>query len=127
MRRLGWITAALGAAAMLWVSPVNAQDSNDCVALEWAEQHPHSDGEKIDQRFFLVNRCSWEVRVLWIDNSFDRPKCEDSGKARALNPGEKGKATIFHITVDADIRWCAEANERGHPDYNTCPHYSQFC
>ncbi len=120
--------AALAVCGLVLTSAeVSAQNSGHCLQFKWEEEVPLSNGT-IDQHFSYTNNCSWTVNVYWIDNGFGKDKCHGSVSGHHyLEPGRTYKTKIFQVTGRPDIRYCAEAAERGHPDYNTCPSLKRGC
>ncbi|MYH72988.1 MAG: hypothetical protein F4153_10525 [Acidimicrobiia bacterium] len=108
----------IAAAAILFTSPLAAQDSNDCVTHDWGKLTSLGD---IGLRF--TNNCQWDVDVHWVDNEFGRRICGRSlQKGIGIRSGDNYTTLLLGMKDVAKplVVWCADASRRDHPDYNTC-------
>jgi len=112
----------IAAALALVAAPALAQDSNNCVSLEWTKRTKNGNGTT-SHRHLFTNNCSWNVKVCWRTNDFGRSMCGRTDKCKTLMyPGESDWGTAMQVPngTAARISYCAEAADRGHPDYDTC-------
>lgn len=112
-------------AAMAFGSPASAQDSMDCISaggmgLAWETDS----GQTYEWTF--TNNCGWPVSLHWRTNQFGQYHCGEFDQAKLhLDPGESYTPAVRQVRGTPRMRWCGEAYDRDHPDYNTCPSGTQ--
>lgn len=69
----------------------------------------------------LTNNCGYTVRIRIRDNAFGSSLCGDFPYVLTLRPGGSSKQRLHSIKGEIRMVWCAEARDKGHPDYGACP------
>lgn len=115
------IVALAVCALALGSIPAAAQNSNSCLGTAEKELRTNSDGTT-SYVIYFTNNCSWEIKVFWRSNEFGRSVCGKLNNVRRLDPGETSRGSpAYNVNGALEYVGCAEATDRDHPHYNTCP------
>ena len=101
----------------------SAQDSNDCVKYEINDSKISDFGGKRSWHRLstITNNCSYSVSIKVRDNAFGGSLCGELPYVLLLSPGQSSKQRLHDDDGEIRMVWCAEAHNKTHSDYGTCP------
>ena len=100
-----------------------AQDSMDCVEMEW--EQPREWSTSADYVLVFTNNCEWRVNISGILYDTKNESVCGKGTPGIMQVGVgRSNRTIpikFPKSASPGVKWCADAHDIKHSDYGTCP------